>query len=574
MDFEAGRRKQYEIFHTTFMSHTERPWYASYDAEVPRHIDYEDIALYEFLDRSAAAHPDRNALIFRNYKISYRKLKFLSEVLAANLQKYGLKPGDRVSIMLPNLPQTILAFWGVLKAGGIVVMTNPLYMETELLHQINDSGAKFMIALDILWPKINALREQLGIKTFFFTSVADGLRFPIKQLYRFRARRENHLEPPAFNKHDIFPWSELLRGKKRMSVPLENPRSSPALLQYTGGTTGQSKGVVLTHFNLAANVQQCRTMLHSVGKLTSHELLLGLLPYFHVYGLTVCLCFPTSFAATLLPFPRFVPKDILDITDKLQPTIFPGTPSIYLALMQQKDISKFNLSSINYLISGSAPMPLEGIKRFNDLTHGEIIEGYGLTEASPITHFNPLQGEHKIGSIGLPFPDTDVRIVDLDTDQDLPPNTPGELLIKGPQVMKEYWKRPDATAEVLQDGWLRTGDIATMDEQGYFYIIDRKKDLIITAGFNVYPREIEEVLLQHPDILEAVIIGVPHATRGETIKCFLVPEAGANLTKADVIGFCRQKLAGYKVPKQLEFRDSLPKSFVGKVLKRELREKE
>ena len=315
-------------------------------------------------------------------------------------------------------------------------------------------------------------------------------------------------------------------------------------------------------------------MLHSVGKLTNHEVLLGLLPYFHVYGLMVCLCFPTSFAATLLPFPRFLPKDILDITDKLQPTIFPGTPAIYLALMQQKDIGKYDLSSINYCISGSAPMPLEGIKRFNTLTRGEIIEGYGLTEASPVTHFNPLMGEHKIGSIGLPFPDTDVRIVDLETGQNLPPNSPGELLIKGPQVMLGYWKRPDETAEVLQNGWLHTGDIATMDEQGYFSIIDRKKDLIIAAGFNVYPREIEEVLLHHPGIKEAVIIGVPHSSRGEAIKCFIVPEAGASLSKSEVIAFCRQKLAGYKVPKQVEFRESLPKSLVGKILKRQLRDEE
>ncbi len=556
------------------MKDIERPWHASYDPQVPRNIDYEEIALHVFLDRSAAAHPNRNALIFRNYKLSYRKLLMLSEILAANLQKHGLQPGDRVSIMLPNLPQTVIAFWGVLKAGGIVVMTNPLYMETELLHQINDSGAKFMIALDMLWPKINALRGQLGIKRYFFTSVADGLRFPLKQLYRFRASREKNQELPVFDNQNILPWTVLLRGKKRISHTLESPRTTPALLQYTGGTTGKSKGVVLTHFNLAANVQQCRTMLHSVGKLTNHEVILGLLPYFHVYGLTVCLCFPTSFAATLLPFPRFVPKDILDITDKLQPTIFPGTPAIYLALMQQKDISKFDLSSINYIISGSAPMPLEGTKRFHELTHGEIIEGYGLTEASPVTHFNPLQGTHKTGSIGLPFPDTDVRIVNLETGEDSPPNTPGELLIKGPQVMKEYWNQPDATAEVLQNGWLRTGDIATMDEEGYFYIIDRKKDLIIAAGFNVYPREIEEVLLQHPDIREAAIIGVSHPSRGEAIKCFIVTEPGKNMTKADVVGFCRQKLAGYKVPRQVEFRESLPKSLVGKVLKRELRDKE
>ncbi len=553
----------------------QRPWYASYDPEVPRHVSYEEMPLFGFLDRAAEKHPRRTAIVFRNWKVTYGQLRAMAEKMAANLRDQGVSPGDRVSVMLPNIPQAIISFWAVLKAGAVVVMTNPLYMEKELVHQIADSGSRYMIVLDHLWPKIESLRERLNIRKYFVTSIADCLAFPLGTLYRFKAKRDGMNLSAPYDGQTVLPWRTLLKGRKRCSIAPSHPREDLALLQYTGGTTGVSKGVMLTHYNMTVNVQQCHSMLHELGSAKQPEILLGLLPYFHVYGLTVCLGFATAISATLIPFPRYVPKDVLEAIHKLKPTIFPGAPSIYLSLMQQKNIKDYNLSSINYCVSGSAPMPLEGMRRFTEMTQATIIEGYGLTEASPVTHLNPLHGEKRPGSIGLPFPDTDVRIVDMELGTvELPAGKIGELIIKGPQVMKGYWNRPDETASTLRNGWLYTGDIATMDQDGYFTIVDRKKDMIICGGYNVYPREVDEVLLEHPMIKEAVAVGIPHHARGEILKAYVVPEDGQKIEKSEVIAFCRQKLANYKVPKQVEFRDTLPKSIVGKVLRRELRTEE
>jgi long-chain acyl-CoA synthetase len=330
---------------------------------------------------------------------------------------------------------------------------------------------------------------------------------------------------------------------------------------------------MITHQNLASNVQQYLAILHKLGK--SHEVLLGILPYFHIFGLNVCVNFAVALGATMVPFPRFVPRDILKSIKKIHPTIFPCAPSVFMALLQQKDIDKFDLSSIRFCISGSAPIPAEIIRQFKKLAGAEIIEGYGLTEASPVTHLNPLNGTHKLGSIGLPISDTDACIVDMEVGSlTLQPGQIGELIIRGPQVMKGYWNRPDETASTLRNNWLYTGDIAYMDEDGYFFIVDRKKDLIISGGYNIYPREIDEVLHEHPKIKEAVAVGVPHHTRGEIIKAYVVVQPGESLTRAEVISLCREKLANYKIPKKVEFRDELPKTLVGKVLRRALREEE
>ena len=549
------------------------PWLAHYDAGVPATITYETMPLFAFLDRAAAQTPRRHALVFRNMRITYAKLQEQAEILAASLRARGVKPGDKVSIMLPNLPQTIIAFWGVLKAGGVVVMTNPLYMEKELVHQIHDSGAKHMITVDLVWPKIAPLREKLGITTYFVTRVSDGLRFPLNWLYKFKAKREGSWRDVPFDNTGVVEWKKLFTSRERLSVTVDAPEKTLALLQYTGGTTGISKGVMLTHHNLSVNVQQIEAILGDA--CNADHTFLGLMPYFHVYGLTTCLLLPTALRATVIPFPRYVPKDVLEGIHKHKPTIFPGAPSIYISLMQQKDVGNYNLRSIMYCISGSAPMPLEHTKRFRELTGAEVIEGFGLTEASPVTHLNPIRGKHKTGSIGLPFPDTEARVVDMEVGLvPLPSGKIGELIIRGPQVMQGYWNRPDETANTLRNGWLYTGDIATMDEEGYFYIVDRKKDMFLVGGYNVYPREIDEVLYEHPKIKEAVTVGVPHPTRGETIKVFIVPQPGETLTKAEVVAHCREKLANYKVPKQVEFRDDLPKTIVGKVLRRALRAEE
>jgi long-chain acyl-CoA synthetase len=445
-------------------------------------------------------------------------------------------------------------------------------MEKELVHHFSDSGAKVLITLDLLWPKLKALEKKLKLSKIFVTRISDCLSFPLNILYNFKAKKDNAPTIP-YDLHKVFPWKFLLKKRAKFNPRSFRPEKDLALLQYTGGTTGVSKGVMITHQNLASNVQQYLAILHKLGK--THEVLLGILPYFHIFGLNVCVNFAVALGATMVPFPRFVPRDILKSIKKIHPTIFPCAPSVFMALLQQKDIDKFDLSSIRFCISGSAPIPAEIIRQFKKLAGAEIIEGYGLTEASPVTHLNPLNGTHKLGSIGLPISDTDACIVDMEVGSlTLQPGQIGELIIRGPQVMQGYWKRPDETASTLRNNWLYTGDIAYMDEDGYFFIVDRKKDLIISGGYNIYPREIDEVLHEHPKIKEAVAVGVPHHTRGEIIKAYVVVQPGESLTRAEVISFCREKLANYKIPKKVEFRDDLPKTLVGKVLRRALREEE
>ncbi|MBG0788888.1 MAG: long-chain fatty acid--CoA ligase [Desulfovibrionaceae bacterium] len=555
------------------MDQIDRPWLKAYDPDVPPTLDYEKIPLFKFLDRAAHKWPKRKAIVFKNWSVTYANLKTRSEIFAANLKAAGIRKGDRVALMLPNLPQTIIALWGVLRAGAVGVMTNPLYMETEIVHQFNDAGVRFCITLDLLWPKLDKLRDQIPVERFFVTTIADGLRFPLSTLYKLQQKKSGSAPKIPFDNKTILPFKTLTKGKDRFTEQRVDAED-PALLQYTGGTTGVAKGCILTHFNIGANVQQCHAMMHRLGR--KKETFLGILPYFHIYGLTVCLAWPTSIGATLAPFPRYVPLDVLKGIDKLKPTVFPGAPALYISLLQQKNIDKYDLKSIEVCVSGSAPMPVEYMEQFEARSGGaSISEGYGLTEASPVTHFNPLEGVSKPGSIGLPFPDTDAKVVDMVVGgEPLPPGKRGELVIRGPQVMKGYYNRPDATADVLRNGWLYTGDIATMDEEGYFYIVDRKKDLIISGGYNIYPREIDEVLHTHPKIKEAVSVGIPHEARGEIVKAFVVVQDGEDLTRAEVIAYCREKLANYKVPKKVEFRKDLPKTMVGKVLRRALREEE
>jgi long-chain acyl-CoA synthetase len=555
------------------MSEIDRPWLTHYDQNVPNSPHLAVRPVFELLDEAAQRWPERPAIVFQNSSITYSKLRKFSGLVAANLRKHGLKRGDRVAIMLPNTPQTVIAYWGVLRAGGTVVFTNPLYMETEIVHQFTDSGARFLITLDLLWNKIEQLRPQLNIEKYFVTSIADALRFPLSMLYKLRAWREGQTRKVPFDSQTVHTWGALLGGLSTYTAKGLIPEKDLALLQYTGGTTGLAKGCMITHANLCANALQCTAMLPGMGE--NRELFLGVLPYFHIYGLTVCLNLCTALGATQIPFPRYMPADVLKTIHKERPTVFPGAPSVYISLLQQKNVGTYDLSSIRYCVSGSAPMPVEWFEQFKNATGARICEGYGLSEASPVTHINPLHGVAKHGSIGLPVPGTDAKIVDMDLGgPPLPPGKLGELAVRGPQVMAGYFNKPDETADVLRNGWLYTGDIAYMDEEGYFFIVDRKKDLIISAGYNIYPREIDEILHQHPKVQEAVAVGIPCDARGEVVKVFVVPKAGEKPTKAEIIAFCRQKLAGYKVPRHVEFRESLPKTMVGKVLRRALRAEE
>ena len=549
------------------------PWFSSYDKGVPHDIVIPEGGLQNILDTAAETYGQREAIVFQNTHISYRELKELAEKLAASLRRRGVRPGDRVSIMLPNLPQTFIAFWGVMKAGAVAVMTNPLYMESELTHQIKDSGAKHLITLDIFWPKIAALREQLQLDVCYVTRVRDALKFPLSWLQPFSARRQGTWVPVPFDGKEVVAWKDLFKTTERLSVEVADAHETIALLQYTGGTTGLSKGAMLTHANLLANLTQLMAIIQQPPE--KEHVFLALLPLFHVFGLTITLLLPARMAARVVPMPRYVPADMLEAFKKYQFTAFIGAPSVYISMSQKKNLAQYDLHHIIFCISGSAPMPVEWLKKFEEVTGTPITEGFGLTEASPVTHANPVFGKQKPGSIGVPVPGTLARIVDTeDGERVLAHNEIGELVIKGPQVMKGYWNRPEETARTIRDGWLYTGDIAYMDEEGYFYIVDRKKDLIIVGGYNVYPREIDEVLHTHPKIREAVTVGVNHRSRGETVKAYIVPEEGANLTVPEVVAFCRQKLASFKVPRLIEFREELPKTMVGKVLRRILREEE
>lgn len=552
---------------------SEFPWFASYDKGVPHEIVLPEGGLGTILDNAAADYGQRDAVVFQNTRISYSQLKVLAETFAASLRKRGVQPGDRVSIMLPNLPQTFIAFWGVMKAGAIAVMTNPLYMESELTHQIKDSGAKHLITLDIFWPKIAALRESLGLDVCYVTRIRDGLGFPLSWLQPFSARRQGTWVSVPFDGRKVVAWKDLFATSERLSVEVTDAAKTVALLQYTGGTTGVAKGAMLTHANLLANLTQLMAIVQQPPE--KEHVFLALLPLFHVFGLTITLLLPARMAARVVPMPRYVPADMLEAFKKYKFTAFIGAPSVYISLLQQKNLAQYDLHHIVFCISGSAPMPLEWLKKFEEVTGTPITEGFGLTEASPVTHANPVFGKQKPGSIGVPLPSTIARIVDTeDGDKVLGPNEIGELVVKGPQVMAGYWQRPQETARTVRDGWLYTGDIAYMDEEGYFYIVDRKKDLIIVGGYNVYPREIDEVLHSHPKIREAVTVGINHRSRGETVKAYIVPEEGVTLTVPEVVAFCRQKLASFKVPRLIEFRDELPKSMVGKVLRRILRDEE
>jgi long-chain acyl-CoA synthetase len=428
-----------------------------------------------------------------------------------------------------------------------------------------------MIVLDHLWPRVGRLMDRLPVEKYFTASIADALGFPLGLLYSFKARREGKNTGAKYDGRRVFPWKELLKKREPVQHGLSDPTEDLALIQYTGGTTGTPKGVMISHFNLAANLQQCHAILHALGK--GHEKFLAVMPFFHVYGLTTCLNLAVSVEGTIIAVPRYDAAGLVSIIEKEKPTIFPGAPAIYNGLLHVPEIGKRDLSSLRFLVSGSAPLSLDTMRRFKKMTDAAIMEGYGLTETSPVTHLNPLKGISKLGSIGLPFPDTDSAIMDMETGEGpLPPGAEGEIAIRGPQVAKGYWQRPEETAATFRDGWLFTGDIAYMDEEGYFFITDRKKDMVLVGGYNVYPREVDEVLFQHPDVKEAATVGVPHKSHGEVLKAFIVPRDGAELKKSDIVAFCREKLASYKIPRRVVFMDDLPKTAIGKVKKNELRD--
>jgi Acyl-CoA synthetases (AMP-forming)/AMP-acid ligases II len=547
------------------------PWREHYDPGVRHNIELPHAPLYSLVDWAAEKKPEGLACIFHDFRMTYAEMQRISETIAANLLAHGLKQGDRVALMLPNLPQTYLAFWGILKAGGVLVMVNPVYMKTELRHLLTDSGARFMIAHDPAWKKIAPLRDEVPVEKFFLTALDDAGALPVA--VKGRAGEKGVLPEIPTDDANVLRFLSLTHGTERYSAPVNNPAEDMAILQYTGGTTGVPKGVVLTHVNLLVNTLQTCDWLGSMKD--EENVVAALLPLFHVYGLQVALLVPAAFAAAALPIPRYDPGEFLRLLITHGVTLFPGAPSVYLSLLQHKETKNYDLSSLKIAISGSAPIPAEAFLLFEELTGSKLIEGYGLTESSPITHLTPAYGKRKFGSIGLPIPNTEAMIVDMELGIiELPPNKLGELIVRGPQVMREYYNHPDETAGALRNGWLYTGDIGYMDEEGFFYIKDRKKDMVIVGGYNVYPREIDEVLLAHPDVKEAVAAAVVHPTRGEVLKAYVVLKEGKTLTTVDILSHCRKKLAKYKVPRVVEFRESLPRAVTGKILRRALQAEE
>jgi len=550
----------------------DKPWVTSYEKGVPEKIEYEEICLPKILERSVSKFPDKMALLFQGYKITYRELNDMVNRFAAGLHNFGIGKGDSVAILLPNVIPCVVAYYAILKIGGITVMNNPLYSDRELEHQFNDSGSKLLITLDLLGNRMIDLRPQTKIKQIIYTSIGDYLPFPKNLLFPFVAKKKN-LAADVKSAENVFKWKDVLVTSSPNPPDIKLSFDDIAMYQYTGGTTGISKGVMLTHSNLSKQVQQVGGWFPTF---TSNEIMIGALPFFHVFGLTTAmnLAIYLGWGNILIPKPQ--PEALLETIRKFKPTFAPFVPTMYIGMLNHPDIDKTDLTSIKGCFSGSAPLPVEVIKDFENKTGAVIVEGFGLTESTPVTHINPFaDGKRKVGSIGVPISDTQCRIVDVDDGEtDVPVGGSGELLIKGPQVMKGYWNNPEETAKTLIDGWLYTGDIGKMDEEGYFYIVDRKKDMIISSGCNVYPRDIEEVFYENSKIQEACAIGIPHATRGESIKVFVVLKEGKTATQEELIEYCTDKLAKYKLPTEIEFRDELPKTNVGKILKKELRAEE
>ncbi len=555
------------------MSHIydQKPWLRHYDAGVPETVEIPDVPVHYFLEEAGRNFGERTAVIFQGRSFTYQQINQMADNVAAALIADGFQPGERAMIYMCNCPQFVAIYFGILKAGGVVVSTNPMYTERELRHQLHDSGASTAFVMSNYYELLKNVQSNSALERVIVTKIKTYLPLHLKLLFGlFRERAEGH----HVSLHGCDQWFTdfLETGKDNPSLSVAVSSEDVAVLQYTGGTTGLSKGAIGTHRNLVANAKMLRSWVPTLHE--GEEVVLAALPYFHGYGMVVSLITPVLMAATLIviPDPRDQ-KDILRSINKYRPTLFPGVPAMYVAINNNPEvvIGKFDIRSIKACFSASAPLLVETKARFESLTGGKLVEAYGLTEAHVATHANPMFGESRRGAMGIPLPNIDCRIVDVeDSSRILPPCETGEIIMKGPNIMAGYWQMPDETAHVLRDGWLYTGDIAHMDEDGYFYIVDRKKDMIIAGGYNVYPREIEEVLMQHPGVAEVGVAGIPDERRGETVMAWVVKQPGDRTTEAELIEWSKSQLAAYKYPRFIEFRDELPKSAVGKILKREL----
>src|SRR5450759_4756201 len=552
------------------------PWLKHYDKGVPQSINYPPVPIFHFLEESARKHPDRACTLFKGAAISFREMNAITDKVAAALAELGVKKGDRVGIFIPNTPQFVMVYFGILKAGGVGVAIDSRYTAPEIVHQANDAGIETMFVMSNFYKTMKIAQPDTRIKTLIVTNIKETLPPVLKVLFTLAKEKKDgfrvELEPG-----DLWLTDLLAKYSPEDRPKLDIGPDDIALFQYSGGTTGVSKAAVATHRNLVANTLQVGSWMPNL--LTGKETVLMAIPLFHVYGMVVGMLFGIYMAAPLVmvPNPRDMP-DLLSNIKKFHPTVFPGIPMLYNAINNRPEViaGKYNLSSIKACISGSAPLLRETKERFEALSGGKVFEGYGLSEAPTATHCNPQLGMNKTGSIGMPFPDVDAKILSLeDGETEMKLGEIGELVIHGPQVMKSYHNMPIETANTLRklkDGrvWLFTGDIARMDEDGYFYIVDRKKELIKPGGEQVWPREVEEVIAANPKVLEVGVAGIPDSLRGEVVKAWVVVKPGETLTEDEIKVWSKKSLAVYKVPRQVEFRTELPKTTVGKVLRREL----
>lgn len=552
---------------------SEKPWFKFWPKAIPKHIDYPEVPLFGLLRKTVEKYPNNTALVYFDREITYKELDTASDKFATALTDLGVKKGDKVAIFLPNTPQFVIAYYGAIKTGAIETAISPLYKEREVEHQLNDSEAETIVVLDLLCPIVEKVWEKTKLKRVIVTGLKDYMP-SAKAFFGSLLRKipSHKIEPKA----GIYFFKDLISKYPANPLKVEiNPREDLVALQYTGGTTGISKGAMLTHMNLVSNAVMCAAWLQGT---EAGESFLAVLPLFHIYGMTTGMNAPIYLAGKSILLPRFDMPSTFQAIQKYRVTVFCGAPTMYAMLLSHPDLGKYDCTSVRFCISGSAPLPPEVQKKFMEVTGGVLVEGYGLTESSPVTHCNPLDKSMKtvkVGSIGLPWPDTDAKIVDIETgEKELGVGEIGELVVKGPQVMKGYWNIPEETAAVLRNGWLYTGDIGKMDEDGYFYITDRKKDLIKYKGYSVYPREIEDVLYEHPAVKLCGVIGKPEPVAGEIPKAFVVLKEGATATEKEIMNFVNERVAPYKAVRELEFRKELPMTLVGKVLRRVLQEEE
>jgi len=547
-----------------------KPWLAHYDEGVPHSLAITPAPLPALLDAAAADFPATPAISFYSRTLTYGDLHREALRFARGLRKAGVQPGERVLLLLPNVPQAVICYYGALLAGAVVVLTNPLFDAEALTYELSDSGASTVVALSMFYALVEQARAAAGTQRVIYTNLKEYLPGAQKTLFTLlRQEQEGHRVPDEIARNALW-LQRVLNDGATGELPALDP-AADAVILYTSGTTGQAKGVLHSHASLHANALQCCAWF--AGAKRGEERVLCAIPFSHSYGMTACMNFSVALAATMVLLPTFETQHVLNTIKRERPTFFPGVPPMYAALAEVRDVRKYGLSSLKGCLCGAAPLPVEVQEGFERISRARLVEGYGLTEAGPATHANPIWGKRRSGTIGLPLPDTDAKIVDMQSGADLPPGEVGELLVRGPQLMRGYWGRPAESAEVLTpDGWLRTGDVARMTADGYFQVIERKKEMIIAGPYNIYPRDVEELLYEHPKVIDAAVVGVTGENGTSEIHAYVVLRPGERVSEAEVLAFLRDRLHVPVAPSKVVFRLALPRSPIGKLLRRKLLE--